>query len=939
MNVCRWKRPLLSAVMTSLLIGFGQSAHAASEWKPGIPRSAYATLLEWNWDSVAKECTNFLGPKGYAAVQVSPPQEHTLGSEWWHRYQPVSYQLVSRGGNRTQFKNMVDTCKTAGVDVYVDTVINHMAGGVTGTGTAGTVYGNYVFPTIPYGAADFHIPRCVITSADYNTASLRANVTNCDMPGLPDLNTGSPSVQDKIAAYMNDLLSLGVAGFRIDAAKHISPVDLAAIKAKVPGNYFFTQEVIRDGSVGNNTTGDMALYQGLGTVNEFNFMYAMKNSFLNMYGFNLSRLPEEFSTWGFMDSSKATAFVHNHDTERKLCSLKGVAIDDNTGVIGEGAVCDSLNVWNHDKLFLADIFMLAYSYGYPSVASGYNFTSHNGGPTGQPYAGTEAVPANCSSNPADEGKWDCIHRDRRVANMVGFRNYTDGAAVGDWVVGDVNQIAFSRSATGFVAINNSTLPWQNTFVTSLADGKYCNVVASDNPETGVCPGTEVTVTGGSATLSIAPNTAVAIHVGAKVVAACIKNPTDFSFTTVDNVALNALVKSNTVTITGLTCDTPIVITANSVGVEGSYSIDGGPFVTTAGVIHSGQTLQLQIKTPASVPDVYPLPPFVTTVTVGTDVQTFSANLAPYNHQPTAPVLSWGTHSSPKSVGMNWTTAIDVDGTIANYVVARKVDSGAFADLATVAATTKSYADTVSCDKSYTYQVYAVDDLGLRSPASNSQNISYPSSSTPECQAGFVPTKTPVDYEASKLVATQTVTLYYKGTLASSSSLKLHWGINKWNGTATQTAMTKRSDGYWSVDVVLPATSNELDFVFTNGSAWDNNGGNDWKLPVLPIACGSCGGPVTMTFKINATTVFGESVYITGNQAALGNWSTAQDAARKCDPASYPVWTCTVTFPSGTAEIEYKYQKLGLGTKWESGANRTYTVPGFNSSKDDGAFRN
>ena len=33
--------------------------------------------------------------------------------------------------------------------------------------------------------------------------------------GLADLRTGSPYVRDRIAAYMNDLISLGVRGFRI----------------------------------------------------------------------------------------------------------------------------------------------------------------------------------------------------------------------------------------------------------------------------------------------------------------------------------------------------------------------------------------------------------------------------------------------------------------------------------------------------------------------------------------------------------------------------------------------------------------------------------------------------------------------------------------------------------------------------------------------------
>ena len=59
-------------------------------------------LFEWSWDAVGRECEEFLGPMGYCGVQVSPPQEHIQGSEWWTRYQPVSYKLESRSGNRDQ---------------------------------------------------------------------------------------------------------------------------------------------------------------------------------------------------------------------------------------------------------------------------------------------------------------------------------------------------------------------------------------------------------------------------------------------------------------------------------------------------------------------------------------------------------------------------------------------------------------------------------------------------------------------------------------------------------------------------------------------------------------------------------------------------------------------------------------------------------------------
>ena len=91
-----------------------------------------ANLFEWNWTSVATECTGVLGPKGYGAVQVSPPQDsiRLAGSNhaWWDVYQPVGYDLNSRMGDETQFKAMVTACHNAGVKVYTDAVINHMSG-------------------------------------------------------------------------------------------------------------------------------------------------------------------------------------------------------------------------------------------------------------------------------------------------------------------------------------------------------------------------------------------------------------------------------------------------------------------------------------------------------------------------------------------------------------------------------------------------------------------------------------------------------------------------------------------------------------------------------------------------------------------------------------------------------------------------------------------
>ena len=104
------------------------------------PGGVFVHLFEWRWPDIAAECEDFLGPAGYSAVQVSPPQEHVKGPQWWTRYQPVSYKIESRGGTRAGFAEMVQRCKAAGVEIYVDAIINHMSAVGAGTGVAGSQY-------------------------------------------------------------------------------------------------------------------------------------------------------------------------------------------------------------------------------------------------------------------------------------------------------------------------------------------------------------------------------------------------------------------------------------------------------------------------------------------------------------------------------------------------------------------------------------------------------------------------------------------------------------------------------------------------------------------------------------------------------------------------------------------------------------------------------
>ncbi|PIK58176.1 Pancreatic alpha-amylase [Apostichopus japonicus] len=216
--------------MKLFLFLIAATARAQYDLHMAYGRSTMVHLFEWSWSAIANECENFLAPYGFGGVQVSPPQEHlAMSGTWWDRYQPVSYQINSRGGDENAFRDMVRRCNNVGVRIYVDAVVNHMAAGGT-VGSAGSSYdaGNYDFPAVPYSSWDFNVPnnRCPNPNGGIDNYGYPDEVRNCNLVGLTDLWMEKEYVRGKIADYMNNLISMGVAGFRVDAVKHMWPGDL-----------------------------------------------------------------------------------------------------------------------------------------------------------------------------------------------------------------------------------------------------------------------------------------------------------------------------------------------------------------------------------------------------------------------------------------------------------------------------------------------------------------------------------------------------------------------------------------------------------------------------------------------------------------------------------------------------------------------------------------
>lgn len=505
------QRLLAAAILAGLSIASATPAAAASF----NPADTSVQMFRWRWNDIAKECTSWLGPQGYGAVQVSPPHASARLGTWYDMYQPVNFlKLDSLMGTEAEFQAMISTCHAAGVRVYADVVVNHMASG-SGKATDGSTWTSALaFPN--FSAADFH-PSCTIAGADYSDTN-RAKVTNCRLPGLPDLDTGSTYVRGQIRNYLNKLVAMGVDGMRFDAAKHMAPADIAAFlkgatRTTTAGEpLWITQEVVVDSGV------DVASYFPTGTVNEFHYAYAMKAMFQNLNGASIAQLETIMGTpgnWGgsrgFMPSASATVFVNNWDTERNEGAPNSLVASNFTGVTNDTAGTKRYN--------LANMLMLAWPYGSAQVHSGFRFTDRNQGPPA-------ASPFDANGNALVNQQWDFIHRWPEISNMVGFRAATTGEGVANFVAGNANQIAFSRGAKGFIAINNDAAAWTGrSFSTGLPAGTYCNVAHGllNAAKTGCTSDSVVVPANGVVTLSLGSVTgstvpAVALHIKQKVAA-------------------------------------------------------------------------------------------------------------------------------------------------------------------------------------------------------------------------------------------------------------------------------------------------------------------------------------------------------------------------------------------------------------------------------------
>ena len=468
MSLNNFRVKLLSLAVSSAVLAFAPNLAFAKNYESEM---VIIHPFQWSYDSIAKECTEYLGPAGFDGVQISQPAEHAnKGNVWWAVYQPVNFNnFTTMTGNETQLKNMIKACNEAGVKVFADAVFNQRPN--DGVGLGGSTYGNNSYPD-GFNDGDFHHNGCSV-----GNYSDEWNVRQCALLGMTDTATDNSSTQDKIADFLVKLMDMGVYGFRIDAAKHMHYNDINAIMEKTaakagkrPPIYM---EVIGNSQEAPDIQPNKYTFIDNSVVTDFSYVDRMKEIFDNGdYGSAL--------TFGLaVDSDNAEVFVNNHDDEYHRCSA---------------GTC-SMGTQENPKYNLAQSWLAVWPKGkVRQIYSGYKFNSHD--------------PAGPISADRCQGGWLCQHRVPFVLNAPRFARATRGEAVSTSGFSD-NVLWFNRGSKGFYAMNTSGGEVTKSFNVTMADGTYCDILGATDPKNNPC-GSDITVSGGKITVTIPSMSAIAI---------------------------------------------------------------------------------------------------------------------------------------------------------------------------------------------------------------------------------------------------------------------------------------------------------------------------------------------------------------------------------------------------------------------------------------------
>ena len=246
---------LTAALLATTFTGLGSSLAPATA--PEVYAAGSNGLADRIEDGNILHCFNWsisditaaipeIAAAGFTSVQTSPVQPHDGQGIWYWLYQPLGFSVGNDLGSAQDIKALCDKAHEYGVKVIVDVVANHLAGWADGRRNANV--DSSLAADEYYHNTEFNTDK---NNVDWGN---RWQVTHCNI-GMPDLNSEHPTVQAKVASFINDLKGCGVDGIRWDAAKHIGlPSEDCNFWPAVTGAGLYNYGEILDGPT--NSGGD-----------------------------------------------------------------------------------------------------------------------------------------------------------------------------------------------------------------------------------------------------------------------------------------------------------------------------------------------------------------------------------------------------------------------------------------------------------------------------------------------------------------------------------------------------------------------------------------------------------------------------------------------------------------------------------------------------------
>ncbi|MGB5446735.1 MAG: alpha-amylase family glycosyl hydrolase [Psychromonas sp.] len=415
--------------------------------------------FDWPYDYVTANAKT-IADLGYRSVLVSPAMKsfiHEDGTAWWQRYQPQDYRVIDNQlGNTQDFSDMVKALEKHGVRVYADIVFNHMANEAnkradlqypcaTDINTYADNKEKYQAQTLfgdlsePLFREEHFVDAFGINDWKDTWQVQNGRITDgLEDPGLPKLKVCDYVIEQQ-QNYLKALKKLGVKGFRIDAAKHMSIEHLQRIWTKeITENMHIFGEIITDGGA-TKAEYELFLKPYIEKTELGAYDFPLFNTLFQAFhkDGNMESLINPYSVGNALFNFRATTFVITHDIPNNKTF--------------QSLILDEQDEW------------LAYSY----------ILGRDGG---VPLIYTDLNPSQIL-NSEGRPRWIDSWKDPRMAKMIMFHNYAHGESMIP-IHADKDVIVFARGEKGIVAINKSDSPvfvelhWHKEMRDILTDCHY-----------------------------------------------------------------------------------------------------------------------------------------------------------------------------------------------------------------------------------------------------------------------------------------------------------------------------------------------------------------------------------------------------------------------------------------------------------------------------------